>query len=542
MTRKRILLIDDDRVDLNSLREVLQQAGYETMTATDGYQGLTLARSWSPDLIVLDLLLPGQDGFQICDSLKSDPRYAHIPIIMLTGVFITPEDVLRGLELGAERYMLKADVYVAKPPVYEQLLDDIRLLLGEETSGHPVSEENLILVIDDDGLNRELLRQTLSNEGYPVVTACDGEEGWASFLSSHPSLVLTDIHMPGLSGLEMLERIREQTADVAVVIMTAFGSEEVAVQALKQGADDYLVKPFQPWQIVPAVEENLEKARLRRINRQLMARVRDSNARLAEKHHALQSQNTDLQEAFDRLQEAERMRRNLVSMIVHDLKNPLNVILIGMDLFATDFGDLLDQDQQEILNSTNLAGHQMLHLITNLLEVQRLEDGKMPVRLQPLDLAQALTTTVRQAQPSAEKKTISLHLDTPPLLPFVLADRDLLPRVVTNLLDNAIKFTPLNGEIRITSELTEGGEEVVIAVADSGPGIPAHEQTRVFEKFIQIDRGPRRGKTGVGLGLAFCKLAVEAQGGRIWVESEPGQGSRFKFAFSVWQEEAEPAE
>ena len=456
MNRKRILLIDDDRAVLESMRQLLQQVGYETMTATDGCQGLTLARSWSPDLVVLDLLLPGLDGFQICESLKSDPHYAHIPIIMLTGVFITPEDVQRGLELGAERYVLKADAYVVKPPVYEQLLHDISLLLGEETSP-PVSKENLILVVDDDGLNREMLRQTLGDAGYPVVTARDGEQGWTSFLSWDPSLVLTDINMPGLSGLEMLERIREQTTDVAVIMMTAFGSEEVAVQAMKQGADDYLVKPFQPWQIVAAVEENLENARLRRLNRQLTARLRDSNARLAEQHHALQSQNTDLQEAFDRLQEAERMRRNLVSMIVHDLKNPLNVILIGMDLFATDFGNVFNRDQQDILNSTNLAGHQMLHLITNLLEVQRLEDGKMPVRFQALDLAQTLAVIAHQAQPSAERKSISLHLDTPLLLPFVLADNDLVPRVVTNLLDNAIKFTPLNGEIRISSELAKGG-------------------------------------------------------------------------------------
>ncbi len=539
MNRKRILLIDDDRAVLESMRQLLQQAGYETMTATDGYQGLTLARSWSPDLVVLDLLLPGRDGFQICESLKSDPHYAHIPIIMLTGVFITPEDVQRGLELGAERYVLKADAYVVKPPVYEQLLHDISLLLGEEMSP-PVSKENLILVVDDDGLNREMLRQTLGDAGYSVVTARDGEQGWTSFLSWDPSLVLTDINMPGLSGLEVLERIREQTADVAVIMMTAFGSEEVAVQAMKQGADDYLVKPFQPWQIVAAVEENLEKARLRRLNRQLTARLRDSNARLAEQHRALQSQNTDLQEAFDRLQEAERMRRNLVSMIVHDLKNPLNVILIGMDLFATDFGNVFNRDQQDILNSTNLAGHQMLHLITNLLEVQRLGDGKMPVRFRALDLAQTLAVITRQAQPSAERKSISLHLDTPPSLPFVLADNDLVPRVVTNLLDNAIKFTPLNGEIRISSELAKGGEEVIVAVADNGPGIPAHEQTHIFEKFTQIDEAPRRGQAGAGLGLAFCKLAVDVQGGRIWVESEPGQGARFKFALPVWREEPEP--
>jgi signal transduction histidine kinase len=123
-----------------------------------------------------------------------------------------------------------------------------------------------------------------------------------------------------------------------------------------------------------------------------------------------------------------------------------------------------------------------------------------------------------------------------------LADGDLLSRIILNLLDNAIKFTPINGEIRITSEWVAGSEHVVIVVADNGPGIPKSEQARIFEKFAQVDQGLGRGKASVGLGLAFCRLAAEAQGGRIWVESEPGQGARFKFALPIWQEGSEAAE
>lgn len=530
MTQKRILLIDDDQINLESLREVLEQADYGVMTASDGCQGLALAQAESPDLIILDLLLPGLDGFEICAKLKEDPRYADIPIVMLTGVFITPEDMQRGLQLGAERFLIKADAYVSKPPVYEQLLQDILVLLGEAS---PVSapQKNLILVVDDDGLNRELLKQTLSAQGYPIVTAVDGQEGWARFRSSAPSLVLLDIQMPGLNGLQVLDRIREQTADVAVIIMTAFGSEATAVQAMKRGADDYLVKPFQPWQIVPAVEENLEKTRLRRLSRQLAARLRDSNARLVEKHRALQAQNAATQEAYRRLQEAELMRRNMVSMIVHDLKNPLNVMLITIDLLASDFGQVLDKDQRDILRSANMSGQQMLHLITNLLEVQRLEDGKMPVHLERLDLAQVLKLTMGQAQPVADQKDITLSLTATDSLPFVMADVDLASRVVANLLDNAIKFTPLNGQIVVSAECRDG--KAIVSVTDSGPGIPADQQARIFEKFAQVNQGPRRGTASVGLGLAFCKLAIEAQGGRIWVESEPGKGSRFKFALPV---------
>jgi two-component system sensor histidine kinase/response regulator len=541
MTQKRILLVDDDRVCLENLRQVLKEAGYEVMTATDGFQGLALARSWAPDLIVLELVLPGRDGFQICASLKSDPSYNQIPIIVLTSVYITPEDEEQGLQLGAERYLLKADAYIAKPLVYEQILHEIRLLLGEKTS-YWASQESLVLVVDGDGTIHELLRQTLNGRGYTVVAAGDGEEGWIAFQSSAPSIVLVDVQAPGLEGLEVLERIRKQDRDVAVVMMAASGSKEAVVHAMERGADGYLVKPFEPWQIALAVEKNLEKARLRRLNQQLLARLRDSNARLMEKQRTLHSQNANLQDAFDGLQEAERMRRNLVSMVVHDLKNPLNVILIGLDLFATDFDGALNRDQWEILSNTKLASEQMLHLITNLLEVQRLEEDKMPVRLRPLDLVQPLGRAVRQVQPSAEKRSLSLRLDISPSLPLVLADGDLLSRIILNLLDNAIKFTPLNGEICITSEWAAGSEHVVVVVTDNGPGIPKSEQSRIFEKYAQVDHGLGRGKASVGLGLAFCRLAVEAQGGRIWVESGPGQGARFKFALPIWQEGSEAAE
>lgn len=539
MARKRILLIDDDLASREGLREVLEQAGFETMTAADGRQGLALAQSQLPDLILLDLLLPGLDGFQICDILKEDPRYAHIPIVVLTSVFITPEEMLRGLQVGAERYLLKADACVAKPPAYDQLLREIRMLL-DEVAPLPGAKRNLILVVDDDDLNRELLRQRLDSEGYPVVIAADGQEGWAQFQSSAPSLVLLATNMGGLSGLEVLQRIRHQTTEVAVIVMAAYGSEEIAVRALEQGADDYLIKPLQPWQIVPAVKENLEKTRLRRLNKQLVARLRDSNVRLLEKHRALQTQNAALQKVYQRYQDAKQMQRSMLGMLVHDLKNSLNVMLIILDVLAIDFSPMLSKEQREILRSANMAGQQMLHLITNLLEVQRLEDGKMPVRLQPVDLALLLRMTVRQAQPLADQRDVVLLLGVSDTLPQALADVDLTSRVAANLLDNAIKFTPTNGQISVTSE--PGEEEIVVCVTDSGPGIPADQRTHIFEQFAQVVQGPRRGKASVGLGLTFCKLAVEAQGGRIWVESEPGQGSQFRFSLPVWMKDAGPIE
>lgn len=530
VAHKRILLIDADQPSLQNWRAGLETAGYEILVAAEGHQGLALARTESPDLIVLDWLLPGLDGFQICRSLKEDPRYAHIPIVMATDMLISQEDVQRGLQMGAERYVLRADAYVEKRPACDQLLHTVRLLLNE-AAPQSAPEKDLILVVDGDGPSCALLEQTLSEEGYSVLKATDGQQGWVQFQSSEPSLVLMDVQVPGSNGLQVLRQIRERTADVAVIVMAASGSEEIALRALEQGADDYLLKPFQSWQIMPVVTKNLEKARLRCLNRQLLARLRDSNAHLLEKHRALENQNAELQDAYQRFHDAEQMRGNLVGMIAHDLKNPLNVMLLSLDLLAMDFGAVLDEEQRAILRSANLAGQQMYQLITDLLEVQRLEEGKMPVRPQCVNLPLTLRVTVHQAQPLADQKDLALLLQVPDTLPPVLADLDLTPRVVANLLDNAIKFAPLGGRISVSADVAE--KEVIVCVADSGPGIPAEQQTHIFGKFAQVDQGPRRTRASVGLGLAFCKLAVEAQGGRIWVESELGQGSQFKFSLPL---------
>ena len=415
-------------------------------------------------------------------------------------------------------------------------LDELDELEDVLDSDVPDLQENLLLVVDDDILVREMLSRILGDAEYSVVTAVDGNEGWAQFQSIAPSLVMLDIQMPGLDGLEVLKRIREQDANVAVILMTAFGSEKIVVQAMKQGADDYLIKPFQDWKIVPRVEENLEKARLRRMNQQLLVRLRDSNRRLMDKQHALQAQNFAVQEAYQRLQKEEEMRREMVSMIVHDLKNPLNVMLISIDLLAADFSDLLGDEQRDILRSANKASQQMVHLISNMLEVQRLEDGKMPVNQVPLNLLQTLKLMVRQSQPLAEQKNIDLTFSVLESLPLVFADVDLTSRVVANLLDNALKFTPVNGQITVTAK--PGDNEVIVCVVDNGAGIPPEQQEKIFEKFAQVNQGPRYGSASVGLGLAFCKLAVEAQNGRIWVESESGQGSRFKFALPLFETSA----
>jgi len=529
---KKILIIDDDRVSLEKLRAILAGEGYQVLTASDGEEGLRITRQERPDLIILDVLLPRLDGFQFCEILKKDPLLKDIPIMMLTGVYITQEDIERGLQLGAERYILKADAYAAKPFARADLVREVKALLGEEVPAKPPQE--VVLVIDDDRLIRELAKRSLEMEGYRVVTAADGEEGLAVAEQEGPILLLLDIQLPKMSGLDVLSEVRKGHPDVAVVMMTAYGSEEIAVEAMRRGADDYLIKPFKPWGLAAVVKENIEKARLRQLNRQLIAQLRESNIRLMGKHRALEAQNRELQQAYAQLKQLNAMKDNLITMIVHDLRSPLGVILAALEVLDEDLGDKLSPEQRSILWGALSAGQQQLTMINNLLEIQKLEAGKMPLDLQKVEVAEVVQACLAPMEPRIEGKGLELTVSIPDDLPPVRADKNVLARVLGNLLDNAIKFTPSGGRITISAEPRE--DEVLISVADTGPGIPRERQARVFEKFEQL-REPQAGRpTGVGLGLAFCKLAVEAHGGRIWVESEEGKGSRFSFTMPLWRE------
>jgi signal transduction histidine kinase len=261
--------------------------------------------------------------------------------------------------------------------------------------------------------------------------------------------------------------------------------------------------------------------------------VSDVYSRPRDELRKLQAEHQALREAYERLQHRDRMQQELATMLVHDLKAPLAVMLASLELLTLELELQLDADQRSIFASAGRAGQEMLHLITNLLEVQRLEAGRMPVCPEPLDLTQLLQGAVSQARFLAQQRGVALHLRLPEGLACAWADAHLTARVVTNLLHNALRFTPRGGEIWVTGQARGG--YLTISVSDGGPGIPAAQQKQIFDRYYQGEPAPRQGTAGVGLGLAFCKLAVEAQRGSIGVESAPGAGARFNFTLPAWR-------
>jgi signal transduction histidine kinase len=228
------------------------------------------------------------------------------------------------------------------------------------------------------------------------------------------------------------------------------------------------------------------------------------------------------------LEELLRLREELADMIVHDLRNPLTVITNGLQLL--EGAAIYEADRQYVnivVDTMGRASQRMERLVDTLLDIARFEEGSLELHLQSLDLASLIEEVIMEERHLAEAKGVALEAKLPPGLPSVSADRDILLRVLVNLLDNALKFTHTKG--RVWMEALPGAETVQVDVIDTGLGIPEGERERIFEKFTQVRR-QTEARRGSGLGLTFCRMAVEAHGGCIWVEDGPeGKGSRFAF-------------
>jgi signal transduction histidine kinase len=227
------------------------------------------------------------------------------------------------------------------------------------------------------------------------------------------------------------------------------------------------------------------------------------------------------------------LRDDLTHMLVHDLRAPAAVLKGSLDMFRVLLRDGNLEELERLVSTAREGTDRLLKLINELLDISRLESGQVEVQTEPLDSAALLRDVAGRLQPLATSGQVAVDVDAGADLPPLDVDPELIGRVVTNLLDNAIKFTPPGGTIRLWARAANGldGPGVLVGVSDQGPGIPREAQGRLFKKFEHVNASRRR--TGTGLGLAFCKLAVEAHGGRIWIESEPGQGASFVMRLPV---------
>ncbi len=348
-----------------------------------------------------------------------------------------------------------------------------------------------ILIVDDTPANLKLLAGMLKERGYKPRTVSSGEHALEAARLAVPDLILLDVAMPGMDGFEVCENLKADPdlKDVPILFISALTDTMVKVKAFRVGGDDYITKPFRFEEVEARVRTQLELHRQRR----------------------------ELQTSYEQLRRLEALRDNLTHMVVHDMRSLLMAVMAPLEL-AIDSEDkrvsYIEQAQKAIAS--------LNEMMLLMLDVSRLESGRMPVRKVECDLNQVAQTVVDSLVPIVGNRRLTLSSKGPV---DVECDTGLVRRIIENLVNNALKFTPSGGLVDVSLSSSDGDTRVT--VRDSGVGIPPECHQQIFEKFGQVQGDGQ--KLGTGLGLAFCKLAVTAHGGAIGVESELGRGSTFWF-------------
>ena len=355
-----------------------------------------------------------------------------------------------------------------------------------------------ILIVDDTAANLVLISGMLRDRGYEPRPVLSGRLALVAARAEPPDLILLDVLMPEMSGWDVCVELKADPAlqDIPVIFITALGETTEKVRAFALGAVDYVTKPFQVEEVCARVATHLE----------------------------LRRQKIALRQANDEFRELEKLRDNLVHMIVHDLRSPLTIIFSGLELAKMD---LLPPVAAECVGEALKSTRMLIEMVSTLLDVSKLEARQMTLELSTVDLPTLIGELFQEFKPLLGRRRISLTASG--AVTSLVGDASLLRRVIQNLIGNALKFTDKDdGIIEISVTFAAEGR-LRVAVGDNGPGIPAEYGKKVFEKFGQV-AGHKQGQArSSGLGLTFCKLAVEAHGGQIGLESAVGKGSTFWF-------------
>jgi len=357
-----------------------------------------------------------------------------------------------------------------------------------------------VLVVDDDRINRLILSDVLKNDGHDVIEAEDGDAALRIVHEAPPDTICLDVMMPSMDGFTVCRALKldPKTAHIPVLLITALSERADRIAGIEAGANDFLSKP------VDMIE--------------LALRVRN-----AVYHKRIHDR---LQQSFHRLRELEELRDNLTHMVIHDLRNIAGGILVGLDLLREMGAATLNEPGKECLDRSYSNTEKLVEMANTLLDVSKLEAHEMPLNLMICGLVSTTRKAAELLGGSAAGNRVLFEVPDGDVT--LSCDPDLIQRVVSNLVSNALKFSPDGEPVRVRIEETRS--EVTLSVLDRGRGIPPKYHDRIFQKFGQVERSDQDRKRSTGLGLTFCKLAIEAHNGRIGVDSDVGKGSKFWFS------------
>ncbi len=539
MTKHRptILLMDEDAESLEKLQTVFQREGAYVLVAADGRAALRLAKTGRPDLIISDLLLAGLDGYEVWPMIQADKEIPNIPVLVISALDIPPPDTPWRPNPNAEWRLLSYDAFLPKPVDLRRLMRVAKKLLQPDQAKTIPAGPSATVAIEDDEVRQSLVT-ILREQDFEVETFVSLADAAKLLSVMPPATLFLDCRRPDPSVERIAVQAKKGPSDTAVIVLID-PHKELSADWLTY-ADGFLTPPLFPNYVITRVNQVLEQYSLKHRTRLLSRQLITTNRDLLDAQSVLKAQNEELQHVNAKLREIDRLKEILSSMVVHDLKTPLAAILGALSFLTTDPDIKLSKVSESLLTGAMAAGGQMVRLTETLLEQQRLEAGYLELNNEPFHFPTVLDVSLQQVSPLLTLHRLTVQTIVPDDLPLVFADPHISQRILENLLDNAIKFSPRESEIivRVTNEQ----DFIKISIQDEGPGIPPEEQEAIFEQFTQLkSEETAGGRGGYGLGLAFCQLATQALSGTIWVESDGESGTKFLFTVPCYNSDDDPA-
>ncbi len=398
-----------------------------------------------------------------------------------------------------------------------------------------------ILYVDDEDTNLRVFN-SIFRRFYKVFTASSGEAGLEILRQQPVQAIITDQRMPNMTGLEFLGEARKVCPDAIRIVLTAYSDADTTIKGINEfGIYRYLIKPWVKTEMRLTLDKALETWQLRQDKKGLIEKLKTANqsleTKVEERTQNLLATNRALEQANEKLEEASASREQFMNMISHEMRNPLNVIVQSAHLLKTDLPAKQRKQQLEVLS---FSADTLLALISDLLDAAKLEAGKLEFEHITFDPTHVLKKIRESFVAKVKAKNIELDLSLPNHLGVKLIGDPLrLNQIVTNLVSNAIKFTPEHGNVRIIAESTElEGDKVRlrVSVKDTGIGIPEERLSSIFDSYTQAASDTTRKYGGTGLGLSTTKNLVELQGGKISVKSKVDEGSCFSFELDFGKE------
>jgi PAS domain S-box-containing protein len=521
----RVLIVDDERHNRELLEVMLTPEGLVLQTAATGEDALAKVAEQPPDLILLDIMMPGMDGYQVAAKLKGQVATKNIPIIMVTALD-DREARIRGLNAGAEDFL-------SKPVDRVELCVRVRNLLRLKAYGNYFDKYSLMLEGEVAARTAELVQRmkqavVLTEQAALLELAQDAivvrdMDGRILFWNRGAEVLYG---WPGRDALarnahELLRtEYSEPTEQVEATLLREGRWEGEAIHHTRDGVQVFVASRWA----------------LQRDGDGVPVRILTINSDITDRKQA-DIERKAAEDALEQVRKDEmRFKDEFLSHVSHELRSPLTAIKQFTTILLGGLAGELNKEQREYEEIVLKNVRQLQSMIDDLLEVTRLQTGKLTIELENVSMSDAVRDSLNTLQETARAKGLTLSSDLPPGLPSAHADQTRVRQILIILLDNAIKFTPTGGVVHVHARLLDDSPHfLLVEVSDTGCGISAEVTERLFERLYQQSEPVHQAsRKGLGLGLYICKELVTRQGGQIWAKRRPERGSTFSFTLPAF--------